>query len=119
MDRPDPTFTRRQILEFDASYPALTGGLRAVILAAAGELDAMAEGAPSGRRKLRDLANRMRTETEALRSRQQTAAEALSALRPTQSESAARPAAPQSPAQGAPMPEPATAPLPPPAAGKP
>ncbi len=101
MDRPDPTLTRREILEFDASYPALAGGLRAVILAAAGELDAMADGAPSGRRKLRDLAKRMRTETESLRSRQQKAAQTQGARGQSQTLSAARPPAPARPPDGA------------------
>lgn len=102
----DPTLTRRQILDLDAAYPALASGLIAIILSAVGELNAMADGAPSGRRKLRNLAERMQVETETLRRRREAAVDALAALdlaaREPQSESAACPAALQSPAQGRP-----------------
>lgn len=74
------TFTPKELLQMDASWSALAGGVKGVALRAADELEAMADGAPAGRRKLRELAARMRAEVAELCDQRVKAAEALSKL---------------------------------------
>ncbi|MCL8385501.1 hypothetical protein [Xanthobacter aminoxidans] len=79
--RPDPSLSRRELLQMDASWAGLAGGVTNIALNAAAELEAMADGAPAGRRKLRELATRLRAEIAELRDQRLKAAGALAELK--------------------------------------